>query len=124
DMRLEFRSQSFTIEKELRDRTERRLRFVLGRFSGRISQVTVKLAMLEGQRMNCRIVVAFRRSGKIGLEDTDPDVAVVLARAVDRIGESVRRELDRRKEHAQNQRDFAHKSFGSGSRELDRGFLQ
>jgi ribosome-associated translation inhibitor RaiA len=114
-MRLEFRSQSFTIERVLRDRTERRLRFVLGRFSGRISQVTVKLAMLEGQRMSCRIVVAFRRSGKISLDDTDRDVAVVLNRAVDRIGELVRRELDRRREHAQNLRDFANESFGSGS---------
>jgi ribosome-associated translation inhibitor RaiA len=114
-MRLEFRSEGFTPTEELRSTIERRLRFVLGRFAGRIGQVAVNLATLDSMRVNCRIVVSLTRNGKIEVEDMDKDIAALVKRSVDRIGASVRRELDRRREHSESHGNFVKKRSKSGS---------
>ena len=101
-MRLEIRSQDLEIDPGLRGYIERRLRFVLGRFSIRIARVTVYLADVNGPRggmdKRCRIVVRLVRAGQVFVEDTDTDVGAVVDRATDRVGQSVRRELERRRE--------------------------
>ena len=97
-MRFEFRSGNSPLEKELRGAIERRLRFVLGRFTGRITRVTVLLEELLGQRVSCRIAVTLRPSGRISIEDTDSDLSALASRAVDRTGDAIRRELARRRE--------------------------
>ncbi len=101
-MRLEIRSPHLEIDNELRAHIERRLRFVLGRFGTRISGVTVFVADLNGPRggidKRCRIVVRLIRSGEVFVEDVDTDLGVVMDRAADRVGLSVSRELERRRE--------------------------
>jgi ribosome hibernation promoting factor len=103
NMRLELRSRDVQLGKPLRDSVERRLRFVLGRFASRISRVTVYLWAQGTQHRDaatgCRIVVRLSRKSKVRIEDTGKDLDTVANRAVDRAGESVRRELERLREH-------------------------
>jgi ribosome-associated translation inhibitor RaiA len=98
-MRVEIRSRN-RVSTKLRRSIERRLRFVLGRFSGRVSRVTVFLTELNRANgkaaKRCKIVVQLDRSGRVCVEDTDADFESVADRATGRIGRSVRRELDRR----------------------------
>jgi hypothetical protein len=88
---------------------DRRVRFVLGRFASRISQVTITLTNLRGRYLSCRIVTSLRHAGQIITEDADSDMMVVVQRAVDRNGELVRRELDRQREQLQSERKLIKK---------------
>jgi putative sigma-54 modulation protein len=101
-MRLEIRSRDVEIGQELRGSIERRLRFLLGRFGTRVGRVTVYLAELDGPRggidKRCRIVVRLVHSGQILVEYADTDLGAALERAADRVGQSVGRELERRRE--------------------------
>jgi ribosome-associated translation inhibitor RaiA len=107
-MRLHLRSQNLPISQELRGSVERRLRFVLGRFGSRISRVTVHLAELIGPDgvtgKRCRILVHLLNSGRFSVEDTDSDLAAVVNRAMDRVSQSVRRELERQNEEEERRR--------------------
>lgn len=102
-MRLEIRSQNLAIDPALQDHIERRLRFVLGRFSPRIDRVTVHLADMNGPRggveKRCRIVALLGRAGRVVVEDTSPELTAAVHAAADRLGQSVRRQLDRRRDH-------------------------
>ncbi len=101
-MRLELRSGPVAINKELSDSIERRLRFALGRFAGRIGRVTVRLREEDSPRggpvTGCRIVARLANSGEVRIEETGADLRAIVNSAVHRIGESVRRELERRRE--------------------------
>jgi ribosomal subunit interface protein len=103
-MQLRMRSQNLTISEEMRGSIERRLRFVLGRFGSRIGRVTVLLGEPIGPHgttgKRCRIVVRLLSSGRVSFEDTDPDLGAAVNRAIDRVGQSVRRELERQHEAA------------------------
>jgi hypothetical protein len=97
-MRMEIRSRN-RVSINLRSSIKRRLRFVLGRFAGRVSQVTVLLAELsrphEKTAKRCKILVKLVRGGQVCVEDTDADFQIVADRATGRIGQSVLRALDR-----------------------------
>ena len=101
-MRLEIRSHDLEFDQELRDSIESRIRFVLARSSNRITRVTVFLSDINGPRggidKRCRIVVRLVPAGQVFVEDTDTDLGVVVDRAMDRVGQSVRRELERQRE--------------------------
>jgi putative sigma-54 modulation protein len=80
---------------------ERRLRFALSRFSGRIRRVDVFLADENGPRggidKTCRIVVRLRDGGDVVSEVSDVDWEIAVDRATTRIGHSTGRELARRR---------------------------
>jgi|688.fasta_scaffold36068_4 hypothetical protein len=86
---------------ELSAHVERRLRFALTRFSGRIGRVNVFLADQNGPRggidKTCRIVVRLRDGGDVVAEVSDVDWEVAVDRATTRIGHSTGRELARRR---------------------------
>ncbi|MFM7137885.1 MAG: HPF/RaiA family ribosome-associated protein [Planctomycetota bacterium] len=86
---------------ELSTHVERRLRFALARFSGRIGRVNVFLADQNGPRggidKTCRIVVRLRDGGDVVAEVNDVDWEVAVDRATTRIGHSTGRELARRR---------------------------
>ena len=86
---------------ELTAHVERRLRFALTRFSGRIGRVNVFLADQNGPRggidKTCRIVVRLRDGGDVVAEVSDVDWEVAVDRATTRIGHSTGRELARRR---------------------------
>jgi hypothetical protein len=100
-MRLELRSRDVQLSKDSRESVERRLRFVLGRFASRISRATVYLCSQSGTHgdpvLGCQIVVSLGRSSEVRIEDSGTDLDTVAHRAVDRAGESVRRELECRR---------------------------
>jgi putative sigma-54 modulation protein len=86
---------------ELTAHIERRLRFALTRFSGRIGRVNVFLADQNGPRggvdKTCRIVVRLRDGGDVVAEVSDVNWEVAVDRATTRIGHSTGRELARRR---------------------------
>jgi ribosome-associated translation inhibitor RaiA len=81
---------------------ERRMAFALGRFGGRISAVTVWLSDVNGPRGGvdkaCRVQVALTAGPAVRVEHRDADLYAAVARAADRIGRAVARDLARRRE--------------------------
>jgi hypothetical protein len=98
-MRIAIRSRNH-VSTELRHSLERRLRFVLGRFAGRVSRVSVHLAELNKSygktTKRCKIVVQLVRSARVCIEDTDADFQKAADRATGRVGQAVERALARR----------------------------
>lgn len=86
---------------ELKAHVERRLRFALTRFSGRIGRVNVFLADQNGPRggvdKTCRIIVRLLDGGDVVAEVSDVTWEVAVDRATTRIGHTTGRELARRR---------------------------
>ena len=101
-MRLQIRAKNFQLGDTDREEMERRLHFALGRFGGRISQLTVGLEDLNGPRggadKRCRLAVRLVPSGKVTIEETQGDVSAAVALAAERAGRAVDRELKRRRD--------------------------
>jgi ribosome-associated translation inhibitor RaiA len=101
-MRLHIRGKNFRVNDDLREHMRLRLGFALGRFGQRIREVTASLADVNGPRggldKQCRIVVRLLPSGKVTIEETALDFMAATARAADRAGRAVGRELERRRE--------------------------
>ena len=74
---------------------ERRLRFGLGRFGGRVGQVTVRMSADSSAERQCRISVELLPFGRVAVEETDPDLFAAIDRATGRIGRLFGRELER-----------------------------
>ena len=110
-MRLQIRTKNFRLHDADRKEMERRLQFALSRFDGRISQVTVGLADLNGPRggadKQCRLVVRLAPSGKVTIEETHANVSAAVALAADRAGRAVGRELKRRRDARHHRRSRA-----------------
>jgi putative sigma-54 modulation protein len=103
-MRVRIRRRNLEVSSELRRFIERRLRFVLGRFGSRIGHATVHLAECKSAQgamgKRCRIVVRLLRSGEVSIDDTDEDLGAAVNRAMERVGSSVRRKLERQRNEA------------------------
>lgn len=86
----------------LGDHVERRLRFALSRFSGRIRRIDVFLSDQNGPRggvdKTCRIVVRLGDGGDVVAEVSDVDWVIAVDRATTRIGQSTGREVARRRD--------------------------
>ncbi len=110
-MRLEIRSKHYPLDDDRRQEIERRIRFALGRFVGRISLVTVSLTDVNGPRggadKHCRLVAKLIPAGSVTIEETHTDVAAAVALAADRAGWSVNRELKRQRDVPRNRRKDA-----------------
>lgn len=75
---------------------QRRLQFALGRFAGRVRSLTVRLTDLNGPRggpdKKCLISVRLTSPRRvIVVEDVDPDAAVAISRAAERVSRAVAR---------------------------------
>lgn len=101
-MRLQIRAKNFQLPDAIQEEMERRIRFALGRFVGRISLVTVGLADLNGPRRGmdkqCRLVVRLIPAGKVTIEEKHADASTAVALAADRAGWNVGRELKRQRD--------------------------
>jgi putative sigma-54 modulation protein len=110
-MRLQIRTKNFRLHDTDREEMERRLQFALSRFNGRIYQVTVGLADLNGPRggadKKCRLVVRLIPSGKVTIEETHANVSAAVALAADRASRAVGRELRRRRDARHHCRSLA-----------------
>jgi putative sigma-54 modulation protein len=98
-MRLDIRGQNFTLTPSLLEHVDRRLRFVLAPSDGRVTRAAVRLGDVNGPRRGvdkrCRIAVRLRHLGEIVVEATSPDLYAAIDVAAERIGGSVRREVER-----------------------------
>ncbi len=101
-MRLQIRAKNFRLPEAVQEEMNRRIRFALGRFVGRISLVTVSLTDVNGPRRGmdkqCRLVVRLIPSGKVTIEEEHGDAATAVALAADRAGWNVGRELKRQRD--------------------------
>lgn len=99
-MRLEIRSHDLAMAPALQDHIKRRLLFVLGRFTPGTGRVTIHLADMNGPRggldKRCRIIAWLGRGGRGFVEDTNSDLKAAVHGATDRLGQTVRRQLERR----------------------------
>jgi putative sigma-54 modulation protein len=99
-MQLDVRRQGIDIDETSRDRLARRVEFALGRLGQHVSRVWVHLTNDHGPRggsdKRCRILVRLQHLPDVLIEDRDSDLNVVIDRAVNRAGLTVRRELSRR----------------------------
>ena len=103
-MRLSVSGDGLRPGTELRQYVDRRLQFALGRFGPAIERVAVRVADINGPRGGidkyCRIVVTLRgRSGHpVAVDDRDEDLYAAVARASARIGRTLGRALERKRE--------------------------
>jgi hypothetical protein len=97
-MRIEVRGRHLQTADPQRQ-VERRLRFALGRFSGAVGRVTVRVEDINGPRRGvdkrCRVVVALAPRGELIIEDEDADVRALRDRSAERAGRAVERRLGR-----------------------------
>ncbi len=100
-MDLDIRGVNYELGDELEQYIERRLRFALGRFAGRIGRVTVRLSDVNGPRggvdKRCQMVVALVPRGVVMVEGSGDDAFALIAATAKRAGRAVRRERERRR---------------------------
>ena len=87
-MKIQIRGKDIALDEAMQEYIERRLLFSLGRFSPRITRVTVQVLDLNGPRggldKSCRIEVQLHPSGRVFVKDTDAHLHAAVDRAVDR----------------------------------------
>ncbi len=118
-MHLDIRGQNITLTPALLERVERRVQFAVGRFDGRVTRVSVRVADVNGPRggvdKRCRIAVRVRPMGEIVVEDTHPDLYAAIDGAADRIGRSVQREIERLRDGATMTPRKGHPAWAAGT---------
>ncbi len=100
-MDLDIRGVKYDLGDDLAEFIERRLRFALGRFAGRIDRVSIRLSDVNGPRggvdKRCRITVALTPRGVVRVAGSGDDPFALVARAAKRAGRTVHRALGRRR---------------------------
>lgn len=74
---------------------ERRLRFVLSRFGGRVGQVTVRIEADGKTDVRCRIATQILPFGSVTAEERAPDLLAAIDRTIRKVGRLFGRELQR-----------------------------
>jgi ribosome-associated translation inhibitor RaiA len=74
---------------------ERRVRFALVRFGGRVGQVEVRICADSPAENRCRISVEILPFGRIDVEECNTDLFVAIDHATGRLGRLFGRELER-----------------------------
>lgn len=78
---------------------ERRLLFALSRFDTRIDRTILKITDVNGPKggidKECQIQITMHRGSDIIITDKDADAYACIARAAERAGRTVARQLDR-----------------------------
>jgi len=100
-MRFSISGDHIKITAELREHVSRGLYFALGRFSPAISDVTVRVADINGPRggvdKRCQIVVRLQLPGSspVIIEETDELLSAAISHACERAGRTVARAVER-----------------------------
>ncbi len=97
-MRISMHIHETDLAEALQSYVERRLRFALGRFGGRVGQVTVSVGNDGRAERSCRISTEVLPFGRVAVEERDPDLFAAVDRATGRIGRLFGRELERNRE--------------------------
>lgn len=98
-MQVHIVGQGFTLTDAIRAHVDRRMRFALGRFSGRVARVRIVLGnqSVSTGALNkiCTVRVGLSGLPEILVEQIDSDIYAAIDRAADRVGRTVARRLDR-----------------------------
>ncbi len=98
-MNIDIRSQGFATSDALAGHAQRRMFFVMSRYSDRIVRVQMRLGDCNGPRGGvdkfCRVQVYLADAPVAVIHDTGVDLYDVIDRATDRVGRVVARHLDR-----------------------------
>jgi putative sigma-54 modulation protein len=97
-MNIELRTVNAGMADILRGYVERRLRFALGRFGDRVSQVVVTLSRNGGTQSTCRITTHMQPFGRVAVKESGLDLLAAIDRAAGRVGRLFGRELARLRE--------------------------
>jgi putative sigma-54 modulation protein len=99
-VQLIVRGANVTVSPALAAHAERRLRFAIGRFGGRVRRATVRLTDVNvpkgGCDIECRIGLWLAPAGEIEVSDYGDDAYAAIDAAADRIGRTVARHVARR----------------------------
>ena len=94
-MRIAVHNYHADLAEALRSYVERRLKFALDRFGGRVDEVTVRICGDGPEANNCRISTEVSPLGRIAVEENDPDLFAAIDRATGRLGRLFGSELKR-----------------------------
>lgn len=94
-MRITVHNYHVDFAEALRLYVERRLKFALDRFGGRIDEVTVRICGDGPGVNNCRISTDVSPLGSITVEEYDADLFAAIDRATGRMGRLFGNELKR-----------------------------
>ena len=98
-MQFEIRGRDIFVSQALRGHVERRLRFALERFAGRIRKVRVMLGDLNGPRggvdKRCQLAILLTPSSTIVMEDRASSVYAAIDGVADKAGSFIRRRAKR-----------------------------
>ena len=113
-MEVEVRIQGTDLADAVRTYAVRRIRFALGRFGSRVGRIVIRISDVNGTRGGvdqcCHISAELLPSGKVVLEQVDPDLFAAIDRAAERVGQAVRREIQKKRE-MQTQRESVRAPF-------------
>ena len=100
-MRVDIKTSGLDLTDGLREHTERRLEFALDRAHHDINSVTVRLSDINGPRggfdKRCQIQIPLPHHRGVVIEETDSDLYVAIDRAASRAGNTLGRQLSRRR---------------------------
>lgn len=94
-MRVVMHVSDADLARALNSYVDRRLRFALTRFGGRVGQVTVRMRADGWANSRCRIEAELLPLGHVAVEEIDSDLFAAVDRATRRIGRLFGRELER-----------------------------
>ncbi len=98
-MKFELRSKGVRMTDELRNHVERHLGFALRRFGDRVQRVRVRLQDINGPRggedIQCQIHATMAPRGDLVIQELRADPFAAVARASDRVGHAISRQVDR-----------------------------
>ncbi len=107
-MNLLVLGEGIRVREGLREHIARRLSFSLTRFGPAIVRIDVRVGDANGPRGGvdkyCRITVRLKASGSIVIEAREDDLYAAVAYAAERVGRTVARALDRRRDARGNRR--------------------
>ncbi len=107
-MKIEIQFDGITASKDLQERIERRIAFVLGIHRDRINTLRIHLCRVneprDGKDRSCEVQAFLSGGQKVLVKIMDSDLHVAIHRAVDRAGGTVARRLQR--ERLQANRKF------------------
>jgi len=98
-MEIEIRVQGTDFAEAIRRYAGRRIRFALGRLGPRVGRVMVRISDINGVRGGvdqcCHITAELPPKGQLVVDQVDADLFTAIDRASERIGEALRREIQR-----------------------------
>ena len=106
-MQVQIRCHGIEVSEELNEQLLRRIHFALGRFASNIRSIGVHLTDTNGPRggpdKECRVLVNTRSGDPVVIQELNVDIHAAVARAAERAGRAVDRQLSlRRVGHGNN----------------------